>query len=618
MSWIWKFFKFLWSVLNFIRRMAVGVFVLLILGMIALSMMPTHKPVIEGGSLLLNPWGNITDHDKVDTSRGLSDFVGGRSQVYAPLRDIVGAIEKAKDDDRIKNIVLDLGYMGYAGLAQLDEIAKALQGFRDAGKKVYAYGDYFSQGQYYLAAQADEVYMNPGGVLPLYGFGTYPDYYLDAINELELNVHVFRVGTFKSAVEPFLRRDMSPEAKKSAQAWLDDLWGNYLDGVARGRGLDASKIRDYIEKNDEHMKKAKGDFGVAAKDAGLLTDLKTFAEFNRYMIGIVGGEERRMDKYEVFNYVDYRSYMEDVRSPSKSDNRIAVIVAEGELRPGPNAEGIAGSASIVRKLQAVEADDRYKAVVLRVNSPGGSVFASEEIRQAVLEVKKAGKPVIASFGHMAASGGYWISMSTDEIWAAPSTITGSIGVFAVLFKAPNTLKKIGIQSDGVGTTPFSDANHLGRKMPEQMQRVMQSSVEHTYDQFISIAAKTRGIDKDKMDQLAQGRVWSGMDAKRHGLVDSLGSFEDAVEAAAKKVSIQGDYSVDYVDQEYDFWSWFFGEAEARIDYAQGNYLFGQLSYENGGSTLAQLWESVQRSPLNRLVNNDPRHVYAHCMCEVKQ
>lgn len=469
------------------------------------------------------------------------------------LQDILRGIRAATHDKRIKILVVVPDRLEQAGLNQLQDIGKAIGEFKKSGKVVISYADSLRQGQYYLAAQGDEVYLNPMGEVDLHGFGVFHLYMRGLLDKLKINFHIFRVGTFKSAVEPFLRNDMSPEAKEANLQWLSQLWQQFCDDIARQRGLSYQDINDAVEHLPKNLREAGGNTAQMAMNLGLIDGIKTQAEFRGYLSSLVG----RNKKNSGFKRVDFSDYL-DKRRPAyqapiyqaagAKEDSVALIVAQGDIIYGDAEIGQIGSSGLTKLLRKARQKKTVKAVVLRIDSGGGSAFASELIRQEVLQVQKAGKPVVVSMGSMAASGAYWLAADADKIYASPNTITGSIGIFGAFPTVENSLAEIGIFNDGIGTTKMAGQGHLTRPMSEEFRAAVQLNIERGYQQFIQIVANGRKIENAEVEKIAQGRVWDGATALQLGLVDELGNLEDAVAAAAELVGLSVDQAY-YMQEE---------------------------------------------------------------------
>jgi protease IV len=505
----------------------------------------------DEAALVLNPNGVLVE--QAEQADAFEVFIEEAYGVDDPkqieVHDIVRVIRKAKDDDRIKGLVLDLGRLQApsSGASKLHYIADEIRAFKDSGKKVIAVGDFYSQDQYLLASNADEIYMNDYGNVVIYGYGRYSTFVKSLLEKLKITSHVFRVGTFKSAVEPFLRDDMSPEAKEANQAYLDVLWQEYVSSVEKARGLPTGAIDFYANNLSQVMADVGGDFAKAAVNSGLVDELKSRAEQNDYLVSVFGAGKD--DKS--FKNVGYRRYLSAiVDEKDGSDPNIAVITASGAIVDGEAPAGqAAGGDTIAGFLKKARKDDNVKAVVLRIDSPGGSAFASDIIRDEILALKAAGKPIVASMGSLAASGGYWIAAPADEIWAAPTTITGSIGIFGYFNTFENTAAEIGVYVDGVGTTSLAPILATGvGPLPASAADIIQQSVENGYDRFLTVVGEGRGLEKDYVDSVGQGRVWIGERALELRLVDKLGGLDDAVVAAAALAKLE---KYDVVDMEED-------------------------------------------------------------------
>lgn len=542
-------FSFIWGAIRAFTTVAAFIFFILVFVIIVgISGDGQRVEVPQGGAFVFNPVGQIVDQKKIPT---INDVLSGAKPVEVKLRDAMKAVKAAKDDDKIALMVMDLDKFTGAGPAVLHELGGALESFRKSGKKIIAVGDSFGQPQYYLAAHADEIWLNPAGDVGIMGYGAYGPYFSDALDKLKADVHVFRVGTYKSAVEPFIRNDMSDAAKEATKGFLDSLWGNYLADVTRLRGFDEGALSAAIDGMVDNLRAADGDVSKMALDLGWVDALKTRSEMTAALVDLVG----KADMGEGFKGIGLTDYLKQLRShdkDDKDDRLVAVVSLRGAIVPGKAPVGQIGADTAVKLIKAARTNDKVKALVLRIDSPGGSVFASEVIRQAVLDVQKAGKPVIASYGTVAASGGYWISANADEIWAMPETITGSIGIFGMITTFDQSLDMLGVHTDGVGTTQLAGAFDLTRPLSPMVADLVQSSIEHGYGKFLSIVAEGRSMSVEAVDAIAQGRVWSGETAQELGLVDHLGGLDDAVKAAAQKAGLEeGDYGVRHVQEQLD-------------------------------------------------------------------
>lgn len=568
----------------------------------------------DGAALVLNPNGILVEQaEDVDPFEVfIEEAYGVNEPTQIEVHDVVDVIHHAKTDKRIKGLVLDLGALQIpsSSASKAHYIADELRAFKESGKKVIAIGDFYSQDQYLLAANADEIYMNHFGNVIIYGYGRYGTYLKSFLDKLKITSHVFRVGTFKSAVEPYMRDDMSPEAKEANRAYLDVLWREYKDSVALARGVDASAIDYYANNLGELMSANDGDFAKAAVATGLVDSLKSRAEIGKYLRDQFGASKDQKD----FKRVDFRRYLASLDGDhDDSDPNIAVITAAGTIVDGEAPVGrAAGGDTVAAQLRKARLDDNVKAVVLRVDSPGGSSFASEIIRSEVLAIKAAGKPIVTSMGSLAASGGYWIAAPTDEIWAAPTTITGSIGIFGYFNTFENTAAELGVFVDGVGTTSLSPilATGIG-PLPDSIADVIQQSTENGYDRFLTIVGEGRDLDKSYVDSVGQGRVWIGERAKELRLVDKLGGFDDAVKSVAALAKLE---KYDVVEM---------GEKKTPFDIFLGN-MSAKAVEMSGLNEKAAVKKTAMQKLLGKAEEqieffnefNDPNAAYARCLaCE---
>jgi len=531
------------------------------------------------------------------------------------LDDIITVIDEASNDERISIILLDLQKMPNAHLNKLKQITQAIERFKATGKKVISTGYYYTQAQYYIAAHADEVTMHPYGGVAIEGYGMFPLYFKDALEKLAVTQHIFRVGTFKSAVEPFIRNDMSDAAKEANRVWLGALWQEYKQDVAAVRPFDESNFDETMDELLVKMQAVNGDSGKYSLENQWVDSLKSNQQIRQQLIDLVGAEETG----KTFNQVSFYDYLTLVKPPVQFDNpiteKVAVVVARGTIVDGERRAGEIGGDSTAALLRKARLDDKVKAVVLRIDSGGGSMFASEVIRAEVLAIKAAGKPVIASMSSVAASGGYWIASAANEIWAAPSTITGSIGVFGSFMTFENTMAKLGIYSDGIATTEMAGLS-ITRPLNEKMAQVIQLSVEDAYRRFLDVVADARDMTPEQVDKIAQGRVWIASQALELGLVDKLGNKQDAIEAAAALAKLDF-YEVKTVKQslspQEQMLQDIFGSAMVKSFI--GNSTTGSLIADKVG--VNSLINQFNTEVNNLKDYNDPQNIYSRCIvCDV--
>jgi protease-4 len=476
-----------------------------------------------------------------------SDIFGEAAREETLLKDINDVIDYAKDDERIELMVLDLRKMGNVGISKLQSIGAALERFGGSGKPIYAYGEYFNQNQYYLAAHADRLYLSPMGAILLNGFGLYRMYYKTALDKLQIQFHVFKVGTYKSALEPFTRDSMSDYAKEANLAWLTVLWEAYKSDVAQRRRFNSQSLDDYINNIPTYLAQADGDAAAMALNFGLVDELKTRDELREELIEQVGEDPDE----PTFKQIEFDAYLKSIQPklmkshPAK--DKIGVIVASGIIMDGEQPAGRIGGDSMADLLVRAREDDKVKAVVLRIDSGGGSATASEVISREIELTREAGKLVYVSLGSVAASGGYWIAAPADKIWATPTTITGSIGIFGAFPTFEKSLKSLGITSDGVGTTKLSDAFDPSRPLNDLVAQSMQQIIEQGYRRFIQRVAEGRNMQPEAVEKIAEGRVWAGTTAKELGLIDEIGSLQDAINAVAERAGLK-DYEINYITQ----------------------------------------------------------------------
>jgi len=609
---IGRLLHWIWSGLDGLRKVLHLLLLLVVFGILWGAFSRSIPLVPHKAALVIAPQGPLVEQLSGDPfERALAEILR-QAPVETLLRDVVDAIESAADDERISALYLDLSGMERSGLAKLQEVARAIDTFRESGKPVIAYGDFYDQPHYYLAAHADEIYLDPKGMLYVEGFANYGLFVKDALDKLAIDINVFRAGQYKSAFETFTRNDMSAEEREESLAWLGSLWGTYKGDVAKARGFEPQVLQAYADEAVEGLRSAEGSLAKMALDAGLVTGLEGRFAVEERLAGITGED----DNGGIYVGVDHAAYLTNVRSQEalsrEPSDVVAVIVAAGEILPGEQPPGMIGSDTLAWQLRDAREDEAVKAVVLRIDSPGGSVFASEVIRREVAALREAGKPVVASMSSLAASGGYYIAMDCDRIVASPATITGSIGVIAMFPTFQRTLEKLGVHSDGVGTTALSGELRGDRALGAAMREILQQSIDYEYRQFIGLVAESRKKTVEQVDAVAQGRVWAGADAHELGLVDELGGYQDAIDLAAELAGLGEDFSVDYPEAQGGLGEVLGLRIRVRIASLVAP-LLPQGVLPTLPAALSPLVAEAQR--LSRLA--DPRNLYVYCLaCSV--
>ncbi|GGC96459.1 signal peptide peptidase SppA [Aquisalinus flavus] len=581
--------------------------------------------VPEGAALVLDPAGVLVEQAAaIDPfEQALSEAYGAGQPPQVEVHDIIRVIRAARDDSRIKAMVLDLGqlYVPSYAASKLHDIAAEIDAFKESGKTVVAVGDYYSQEQYLLASHADHIMLHDYGSLLIYGYGSYGTYLKSLFERFNVTNHEFRVGTYKSALEPYTRDDMSEPAKEANRAYLSVLWREYTSGIEAARGLPAGAIASYADDAVDIIDAAGGDLAMAAMNVGLVDELRDREGQKQYLIDLVGKDRDGKS----FKGVGFRTYLVSAAGPENTAAPdVAVVTAAGTIVDGDQPFGVAAGDTIARYLKQAREDDNVKAVVLRVDSPGGSAFASEVMRSEVLALQEAGKPVVVSMGSLAASGGYWISAGADEIWAAPTTITGSIGIFGFVQTFENTVGQYGVYTDGVGTTDLSPIIAAGiGPLPEEFGAIIQRSTENGYDRFLTIVSNGRDLTKQEVDAIGQGRVWIGETALDIGLVDKLGSLDDAVAAAAALAGIEGDYDLVEMHENKSRFEKFLESLAAESDAlfkgkaADETELFGSYLADYQQPALKQMIQKIASEARYYEAYNDPNNLYVRCLeCEL--
>lgn len=612
-NFIVRFISGIWRGLDGVRK------VLHLLLLVALFLVffgaisGTSPQMPQRAALFLHPVGALVDQlDGDPYDRALAELLGDMPP-QTLVQDVVDALAFAKTDDRISAVHLELSALGGGGLSKLRRIGAAIDDFKTSGKPVVASADFFSQSSYYLAAHADELYMHPEGMVFVQGYGVFRSYYKEAIDKLRLDWNVFRVGTHKSFVEPFTRMDMSPEDRESRLRLIEQFWTMYQQDVEAARGLAAGTIDDFAQNLVVHVTSADGDIAVAARESGLVDELVGRAELRSVLKGHAGEDSDDSSTYSSVTSHDYLAQMRLLHGDDVQDENVAVVIAVGNILVGSHSSGTIGGDSTAALLRRALSDDSVKAVVIRIDSPGGSVFASEVIAQEIQALQAAGKPVVASMGSVAASGGYWISVVADRVFASPATVTGSIGVFGMFPTYQRTLRTVGVATDGVGSTPWAGQLRPDREMSEPMKELFQLIINDTYDDFISGVAVRRAMDKQVVDSIAQGQVWTGRDALENGLIDALGTFEDAIRAAAELADLaDGAYGQKLIEirmspTEQMIMNFLSLSQKAGVDVT---------SLTNGPSALESFASGLQELLAGLSQFNDPKGIYSHCFCEI--
>jgi protease-4 len=606
-----KIFSSIWKLITTLKQTTGNLVFLALLALLIGSLLTGETPSVpDSVALVINPQGNVVEQKTVLDP--FQQLTRGDDEVDQEtlLKDILDAINLATADDRVKTLVLELSELTGIAPSKLSEIGSALKGFKQSEKKIYTFGSSYNQAQYYLAAHADHVYLDRtrfGAFSAVYfrGFGVYPTYFKEALDALKVKIHVFKVGLYKSAVEPFTRNSMSAEAKSNALTWLTSLWDSYRNDVTSLRNITPEAFDSYINEWDENLKLVEGDFTKLAENGGLIDGNYSEDEFNSEISAIVGKSGSS------YSRISMKSYLSVMRPNGLDSNlkadKVAIIVAKGNILDGEQPAGSIGSKTLTGLIRQAKQDKTVKALVLRIDSPGGSATASEKIRDELVSVQESGKPVVISMSSYATSGGYWIAATADRIFALENTITGSIGIFAVLPSFAESVNALGLYSDGVGTTELSSALNPMQPINPVLESVIQQSIEYGYNKFTNLVATGRKLTADQVEAVAQGRVWTGKSALEIGLVDELGGLDAAVAAAADLAEID-DYRTFYIEEPL----------------TPKEMIIRQLM-ESSASTIARFMPATGNAILSQLTEpikqvaslNDPDGIYSQCLyCQV--
>jgi len=607
----------LWRGLDATRRFVLNLIFLLILIFLLWGIFGGGiKPLAPKTALVLDLKGELVEEKAGSVRDSLVAGLSGNGRRLIQLRDVLNVLDAAAKDGNIDSVVLLLDEMDGGGLASLREFGAAVERVKAAGKTVVAWGGAYDQKRYLVASHANEVYLHPMGMVMIEGFGRHRNYYRDALDKIGVTVNLMKVGTYKSFAEPYIGNGPSPAAQEADSFLYNALWTNYTNEVEKARRLPAGSIAKGIEELPQRMTAANGNAGKVALDAKLIDGLKTRDEVRALMVKRGAWDEAN----KTFRQVSFQDYLS--RNPPKLlGDAVAVVVAAGDITEGTGGPGMVGGITTANMIRAARDDKQVKALVLRINSPGGSAYGSELIRRELELTRNAGKPVVVSMGDVAASGGYWISMAADEVIADPNTVTGSIGVFAILPTADKVVDKLGIHTAGVTTTWLADAYNPLRPLDPRFGQVVQASINHIYDEFTTKAAIARRTTPEKIDAVGQGRVWTGGQAKERGLVDRLGSYGDALQSAAKRAHLEGNFRIAYTEREESVFARLLermglSEAQALTVQVKLGLLPGDLALDAlpagaaAGVAKDLGWLSQVAS------RRQPFAAVTHCLCEV--
>ena len=601
-----RFFRFIGSIVTGIRYLFsllfVGLFLMLIVGMFAEDI----QPIPDKGALYLAPSGVLVDQKTYTDPFDQILMGNSQSDSETLVRDVIEALDTARIDSRITHLLLDTDYMAGGGISKLEEISSALLRFKKSGKPIIAVGDNFNQQQYFLAAHADEILLNPLGSVSITGFGLYNSYFKEALDKLNINMHVFRVGDYKSAVEPFLRKNMSANVKQESRELVDSLWQFYSSQVEHLRGLPDGAIDDFANNLHLKLQAANGDTSALAKQQNLVDQIATRTQMFAYLNEVLPGTDGEFDSINMKAYLNHNRLTSRTSAAAKA-HKVALVVAKGSIVDGEQPEGTIGGDTLASIFARLRDEDEVKAVVLRIDSGGGSAFASDIIRDAISATQKKGIPVVVSMGSYAASGGYWIAADADRVLALSTTLTGSIGVFGIVPTVEDSLAALGIYSDGVGTTDIAGMMRLDRPMTQQSEMIFQAGVDNIYTRFITLVADGRNSTPAAVHEIAQGRVWTGEKALELGLVDQLGDLNDAIKVAAELANL-AEYEVDYRRKPLTVYEQLLMEMSSNISAS-----FAGLGINSWLPNSLRQQAKVILKPLQVLDTlTDPRGIYLYC------
>lgn len=600
---------------DILRRIVLNLIFFFILGVVLWAIFKPEGPTVPKQAILtIAPKGALVEQKPNPYTRVISRFLGQTVPPVTRVQSVINALNSARHDSEIKGVALDLDDFGGGSLEQLQRVGRAIKGFEKSGKPVIAYASNFSQGAYYLASMANHIYLtNRMGMVAVVGLAAYREYYKDLLDKLKVDWNVFRVGKYKSFVEPYTRNDMSPAAKQENRVLLNQLWNRYISDVAAARGIQPDVFKQMVEAMPEALQGQGNNPANLAVKLHLVDAVKPMPEVRTVLAHVAGFKPGT----GTYNQIDMSQYLDARHVAARIANRdwdqVGVIVAQGDIVPGNAPQGEIGSNTLSRLIRKAMHNPRIKAVVLDVDSPGGSGQAAEQIFNQLQALKRSGKPLVVSMAGVAASGGYWISLAGQQIFAEPTTITGSIGIFGMLPTFQRTLAWAGAHRDGVETGPLADLGDPLRSMTDPEKKAFSAIIHHGYRAFTEKVAKHRHMSLSQVDKIAQGRVWSGEDAKQKGLIDHFGGLSAAVAAAAKMAHLGSSYGITYVRQRLTPMQEFIlslannGQADAVMSYLLGT---------SPTTALPRLSRFMQKQALLSLQElQDPQGIYAFCFCQ---
>lgn len=535
------FWKKIVHIFDICRKIVLNLIFWSLLVLVLLAFLPQRIRIKENSLLYVKPEGSIVDSLTLQSNPG--DWIPLLQSVEETSSIELGeTIRAAAQDDKIPGMILDLSNMQYASLAVLQDLEQDLLFFKNTGKRIYAWAPSYNQYAYYLASLADMVYLDKMGRVTMSGFGVYRSYYKKGMDKWDLDMAVFKAGSYKSYVEPYVYDHMSEQVKRDNLRWTAKLWDQVLNPVAANRDLSYSKLKDWIDRYPQYLLEASHIEAQSAFNAGLVDTVGTWDIFASEMIKITG-YDAESEGFRSIHWLDYLTHL--YRKPSSPFGKsVAVVTASGDIHSGEGTQWTIGSDTLISRLEQAENESSVRAIVLRLDTGGGSAYASEEIRRTLERIRARGINVVVSMGGVTASGGYWIATEADQLWSAPGTITGSIGVFSMIPETDRFLgEHLGIEGDGVGTTWMSGQGRPDQALNRSSRMVLQSGVDSTYNLFLSLVSENRGITVDQLLPLAEGRIWTGLEAEKLGLCDNTGTLRDAVQAAADLAHLE----------EYDTW-----------------------------------------------------------------
>ena len=611
MHFIKNLFGFIWTNLGRLRRFLNGLLLFLFFSAFLVLLIPIKYDVKDRSILLINLKGELVEQLQGDPFERAADEFFGEIRNETLVQDVIDTLEYAKTDKRISLIILRLDEFTYGGLSKLERIANMIDSLRDNDKEIIAFAESYNRSSYYLAARTNKVLLHPDGYITPEGFSFYSNYYSDLIDKIKVEFNIFRVGSFKSAIEPFIRNNMSDESRETRLRLAKEFWYKYEKDIVASRKLIDNGLNKYSKDLMKEIEGTEKNIATIALSNNIVDELITKNQLLNNL-----KKEYQLDDDELeermISMNNYLSALKSENAEQERENNVGIIIASGQILDGNQPPGLIGSDSLISIIKEAQEDESVKALVLRIDSPGGSAFASEEILEQLIEYKSTEKPLIISIGSVAASGGYWIAMAGDKIFASEVSITGSIGIFAMLPTIHNTLAEIGIYNDGVTSNDINTDFYIDRELSPDLKKIIQSQIEHGYRTFVNKVAIHRDMKPSQVENIAEGQVWTGKEALNNGLIDQIGGLDEAVLEAASLAKIDSlNYGIKLIEDDFSGTRLFSKSIIETLSAFGFNYQYSK----NEKNPIHKIDSFIQKRISLLMRFNDPKGIYAYCFCE---